>query len=68
MLDPDARNATSGFARQSPAVVKRVVAALKRDLDSGEWEARYGNLRTLAEYDAGLRLIVADRDGLAPDC
>jgi hypothetical protein len=58
VLDPRARNATSGFARMEPAVVERVVARVRRDLESGDWDARYGALRTLARYDAGLRLLI----------
>ncbi len=59
VLDPAARRATSGFARQSQAVVDRVVSDVERDLADGTWDRRYGHLRELAEYDAGLRLIVA---------
>jgi len=59
VLDRDAREATSGFARMPPEVVERVVAAVERDLADGTWDARYGELRTLAEYDAGMRLVVA---------
>jgi SAM-dependent methyltransferase len=58
VLDPVARANTSGFARMEPAVVDRVVAAVERDLDSGVWDARWGWLRDLGEFDAGLRLIV----------
>jgi hypothetical protein len=36
-----------------------VVEALGRDLRDGTWEARYGYLRSLDEYDAGLRLVVS---------
>ena len=59
VLDPEARAATSGFARASPSVVDRVVASLRRDLASGAWDTRHGALRTREEYDAGLRLVVA---------
>ena len=59
VLDPDARNATSGFARMDAHVVERVVAAVRRDLEDGSWDARHGALRTVDEYDAGLRLVVA---------
>jgi SAM-dependent methyltransferase len=59
VLDPLARAATSGFARQSEGVVQRVVSAIKRDLDNGTWDERYGFLRGLHEFDAGLRLITA---------
>ena len=59
VLDPAARAATSGFARQPPEVVARVVAEVERDLASGAWDARHGHLRALDAYDAGLRLVVA---------
>jgi SAM-dependent methyltransferase len=57
VLDPVARANTSGFARMSPDVVDRVVRAVGADLRSGTWEDRYGHLRALDTYDAGLRLI-----------
>lgn len=59
VLDANARAATSGFARMSPSVVDRVVAEVSRDLASGAWGKRYGHLRTLDEFDVGLRLIIA---------
>ena len=61
VLDPAARNATSGFARMSPVVVDRVVAAVSNDLADGAWDARHGHLRGLDTYDAGLRLVVNQR-------
>jgi SAM-dependent methyltransferase len=59
VLDPDARAATSGFARMPPEVAERVVAEVARDLASGRWDERYGHLRSLDALDAGLRLVVA---------
>jgi SAM-dependent methyltransferase len=59
VLDEAARNATSGFARMTPAVIDRVVSAVRQDLASGAWDERYGHLRALDEFDAGMRLIVA---------
>lgn len=59
VLDASARKATSGFARMPPEVIERVVAAIERDLRDGSWDRRYGALRALSEYDAGLRLIVS---------
>ena len=59
VFDPAARAGTSGFSRQPDEVINRVIEELKRDLDSGEWDKKYGELRTLAEYDAGLRIITA---------
>lgn len=58
VLDAAARNATSGFARMSPEVVERVVSEVRRDLESGAWDARHGHLRGLAAFDAGMRLLV----------
>jgi SAM-dependent methyltransferase len=58
VLDEAAREATSGFARQAPAVQERVVSAVARDLESGAWEEKYGYLRRLDSFDAGLRLVV----------
>lgn len=59
VLDPRARAATSGFARQPSDVVDRVVAEVARDLRSGEWDRRNGHLHALDELDVGLRLVVA---------
>lgn len=59
VLDPLARNGTSGFTRQPAEVVDRVVAQVREDLGSGEWERRNGHLRALEEFDVGLRLVVA---------
>jgi SAM-dependent methyltransferase len=58
VLDVQAREATSGFARMDERIVRRVVNAVSADLSSGLWDQRYGHLRTLDAFDAGLRLIV----------
>lgn len=58
VLDAGARNATSGFARMPAHVVERVVGEVRRDLETGAWDARHGYLRELPSYDAGLRLLV----------
>lgn len=68
VLDPAARQATSGFARQTDEVVARVVRDVGRDLADGTWDRRYGHLRDLDAYDCGLRLIVADLTRGARDC
>jgi SAM-dependent methyltransferase len=60
VLDSEARAATSGFARMPADVVDRVVRDVSRDLADGTWERRYGNLRGLEEFDAGLRLLTAE--------
>ncbi len=63
VLDPRARAATSGFARLDATEVHEIVERLSDDLDSGEWDRRYGHLRTLSEFDAGLRLVTATPTG-----
>jgi SAM-dependent methyltransferase len=59
VLDADARQATSGFARMAPSVVDRVVAAVARDLAEGTWDERHGHLRSLDAFDVGLRLVTS---------
>ena len=56
-LDPRIRSGSSSFW-----LLDEVEAGLERlraDLDSGEWERRYGALLECDSYDAGYRLIVA---------
>jgi SAM-dependent methyltransferase len=58
VLDDAVTSATSGFARLDPAVRRRAVEAVRRDLADGSWDARHGDLRSLAACDVGLRLVV----------
>jgi hypothetical protein len=58
VLDPQARQAASGFARMDEAVIRRVTDAVRRDLQSGAWDRRLGHLRELDAFDAGFRLII----------
>jgi len=58
VLDAQARQATSGFARMDQAVVNRVVDAVSADLKSGAWDHRYRRLRETDAVDVELRLIV----------
>ena len=37
-----------------------VVDAVGRDLRDGTWDARFGHLRELDEYDVGYRLVVSN--------
>lgn len=59
VLDEGARNATSGFARMDPSVVRRVEADVRTDLENGSWDRRHGHLRDLDALDVGMRLLVA---------
>ena len=56
-LDARIRSGSSSFWAISD--VQEGLRGLRRDLESGEWERRYAELRTLDEYDAGYRLVVA---------
>jgi SAM-dependent methyltransferase len=58
-LDPDVRRASSIWHLLPDAVVQPALEQLRRDLESGEWDRRYGDLRALASLDIGLRLVVA---------
>jgi hypothetical protein len=58
VLDDRVVAATSGFARLDPAVAERARQALADDLADGTWDARHGQLRRVAAYDAGLRVVV----------
>lgn len=56
-LDPRIRKAMSSFWAIDN--VDKGLQALRNDLDSDEWEQRYGDLLECDEIDAGYRLIVA---------
>jgi len=59
-LDPRVRAATSVWDQLPPEVTERALDRLRRDLESGEWDRRYGRLRTTPELDVGLRLVRAE--------
>jgi SAM-dependent methyltransferase len=59
LLDPGARLACSAWSFVEPAVTSRFVAELGRDLASGQWDAKYGQLRRQARFEGSLRLIVS---------
>lgn len=57
-LDPKTRSGSSSFWKIR--TVGPALERLKHDLETEEWERRYGELLTLDSYDAGYRLVVAD--------
>ena len=57
----EVRASISALARLGEATVRPVVERLAADLRSGEWDRRYGHLRTLEQVDLGYRLVVARR-------
>jgi len=59
-LDPRVRAGMSGFALLEQDVIDRGVSQLKSDLESGEWDRRFGHLRSLHALDLCYRLLVAN--------
>jgi SAM-dependent methyltransferase len=57
-LDPSVRAGISSLALLDPAVVKRGVARLRNDLESGVWDERFGHLRKADVLDVGYRLVI----------
>lgn len=56
-LDPRIRMGSSSFWKLDG--LEDGLARLEADLASGEWEARYGEVLSLTQYDAGYRLVTA---------
>jgi SAM-dependent methyltransferase len=59
LLDPDARRANSAWSFLTEAEAERAVDHLARDLASGAWDARHGELRTRPTFDGSLVLVIA---------
>jgi SAM-dependent methyltransferase len=59
-LDPEIRSGSSVWAVLPEEVAARALADLERDLAAGEWDRRYGALRTTPAWDVGFRLIRAE--------
>jgi SAM-dependent methyltransferase len=58
-LDPRVRQSSSIWHLLPDSVVAPALARLEEDLASGEWDRRYGELRTRPSLDVGLRLVTA---------
>ncbi len=56
-LDPRVRQSSSIWHLLPATVVEPALDRLRRDLKSGEWDRRYGQLRAQASLDVGLRLV-----------
>ena len=59
-LDPEVQAGMSWLAMLPAPDRAEGAAALRADLDSGEWDRRYGHLRHQDEYDGGYRIAIAD--------
>jgi SAM-dependent methyltransferase len=58
-LDAAVRATCSGLALADPDVIARGVTSLERDLSSGAWQRRHGDLDSVESIDLGYRLLVA---------
>ncbi len=59
LLDPAGRLACSAWSFVGPAVEARFVKELGRDLENGEWDAKYGHLRQQTYFEGSLKLVVS---------
>lgn len=52
-LDEKFRNSISVFAKAPKESVTQSIDKLKFDLENGDWDRKYGNVRNLNEYNGG---------------
>jgi SAM-dependent methyltransferase len=57
-LDPAVRRSQSAWTFVDDADEARAVEHLRRDIEAGAWDERYGHLRTQPEFVGSLRLLV----------
>lgn len=58
-LEERVRRSQSGWGFVEAGAQQRFVSHLAGDLQSGEWDKRFGHWRTQPEFDGSLRLLVA---------
>jgi SAM-dependent methyltransferase len=58
-LDPEVQAGMSWIAMLSSGARARATAHLRSDLESGEWDRRFGHLRSMERYDGGYRVAIA---------
>lgn len=61
-LDPTVQTGISSFCELGPKVIAEPLARLAADLESGEWQRRFGGLLELDALDLGYRLITVELD------
>lgn len=59
LLEERVRRAQSGWAFLEPGAEDRAMQHLLRDLESGDWDAEWGHLRSLPSYEGSLRVVTA---------
>jgi hypothetical protein len=58
-LQPEVRAGISSFALANRSLIELGVKSLEADLRSGQWDAKYGEIRSLTEIDVGYRFLRA---------
>ncbi len=58
-LQKEVRQAQSAWGFLKEGLEERIVAELKKELDSGEWDKKYGVHRTMSSFTGALRLVIA---------
>lgn len=58
LLDSEARLACSSWSLVPASATQRFVGDLTRDLANGEWDRRFGHLRTQPHWNGPLRILV----------
>jgi hypothetical protein len=59
-LNEKARHSCSAWSTVDSETSKKYVNHLQNDLQSDAWDQKYGNLRSLPEFDGSLRLYVSE--------
>lgn len=59
LLDPAARKACSAWSFVGADTIARFARDLRRDLDNGSWDKKYGGLRTQRTFHGSLLLVVS---------
>jgi ubiquinone/menaquinone biosynthesis C-methylase UbiE len=58
-LNPEIRASMSVFALADSSIFEEGLRLLKEDLNSGKWDAKYGQIRKLKQIDTGYRFLCA---------
>ena len=58
-LEKDFRDGTSAFRQLDAATTEVSLKHLRDDLENGEWDRKYAEIRTLEEYDHGYTFVLA---------
>ena len=59
-LDQGFRDGTSAFRQLDPEIGQSCLDRLRGDLESGSWDQKYSEVRSLLEYDHGYTFILAN--------